>query len=68
VDIAEVAVNQCGSTPERRVAFVDINGECFIALINTYGATRRCEKIGYYQYNSSFYAFFSRCNDIQHPF
>ncbi|KAI6192323.1 Intraflagellar transport protein 80-like protein [Aphelenchoides bicaudatus] len=46
VDVTEVAVNQCGSSSERRVAFVDINGECFVGLINTYGAMRRCEKIG----------------------
>lgn len=41
-----MAINQCGGSAERRLAFVDINGECFVALINTYGATRRCEKIG----------------------
>ncbi|KAI6204717.1 Intraflagellar transport protein 80-like protein [Aphelenchoides besseyi] len=46
VDIFEVAINQCGPVSERRVAFVDVNGECFIGLINTYGAIRRCEKIG----------------------
>ncbi|KAI6172849.1 Intraflagellar transport protein 80-like protein [Aphelenchoides besseyi] len=46
VDIVEVAINQCGPVSERRVAFVDVNGECFIGLINTYGAIRRCEKIG----------------------
>ncbi|KAI6222302.1 Intraflagellar transport protein 80-like protein [Aphelenchoides fujianensis] len=46
VDIVEVAINQCGPLAERRIAFVDINGECFIGLINTYGAMRRCEKIG----------------------
>jgi intraflagellar transport protein 80 len=45
-DVVELAINQCGPVADRRVAFVDANGECFIGLVNTYGAARRWEKIG----------------------
>jgi hypothetical protein len=28
------------------VAFTDTNGDCFVALVNSYGAARRTAKIG----------------------
>lgn len=39
-------MNQCGGMAERRVAFVDSNGDCFLALVNCYGASQRSVKIG----------------------
>ena len=44
--IVELCVNQCGSISDRRVAFVDSNGDCFLALVNCFGAAQRSIKIG----------------------
>lgn len=46
LEVVELALNQCGPLAERRLAFVDSNADCFLALINSYGALRRYEKIG----------------------
>uniref|UniRef100_A0A915EGG2 Intraflagellar transport protein 80 homolog n=1 Tax=Ditylenchus dipsaci TaxID=166011 RepID=A0A915EGG2_9BILA len=45
-DITEVAVNQFGLIADRRIAFVDANSECWLALVNSYGAAQRAEKLG----------------------
>ncbi|CAD5233469.1 unnamed protein product [Bursaphelenchus xylophilus] len=45
VEIVEVALNQCGPLSERRIAFVDVNSDCFLGKINSYGALRRYEKL-----------------------
>ncbi|KAI1722949.1 intraflagellar transport protein 80 like protein [Ditylenchus destructor] len=46
MDVIEVAINQCGPIAERRLAFVDTNGECWLAMVNSYGVAQRAEKIG----------------------
>lgn len=46
MDVVEVAINQCGPISERRLAFVDTNGECWLAMVNSYGVAQRAEKIG----------------------
>ena len=45
-NIVELCVNQCGGIVDRRIIFLDINGDCFIALVNRYGAPERIQKIG----------------------
>ncbi|KAF7629993.1 hypothetical protein Mgra_00009022 [Meloidogyne graminicola] len=45
-NIVEICVNQCGGIVDRRIVFLDINGDCFIALVNRYGAPERIQKIG----------------------
>uniref|UniRef100_A0A183BU10 WD_REPEATS_REGION domain-containing protein n=1 Tax=Globodera pallida TaxID=36090 RepID=A0A183BU10_GLOPA len=46
LDVTELCVNMCGSFAERRVAFVDLNGDCFLSLVNCYGSAQRTAKIG----------------------
>uniref|UniRef100_A0AC35FJS9 Intraflagellar transport protein 80 homolog n=1 Tax=Panagrolaimus sp. PS1159 TaxID=55785 RepID=A0AC35FJS9_9BILA len=46
IELSQIVLNQCGQTADRRIVFVDINGDCFISLINTYAAYQRIEKIG----------------------
>ncbi|KAL3116569.1 hypothetical protein niasHT_001053 [Heterodera trifolii] len=36
----------CGTFAERRVAFVDQKGDCFLALVSCYGSAQRTAKIG----------------------
>ncbi|KAL7072197.1 hypothetical protein ACQ4LE_008505 [Meloidogyne hapla] len=45
-NIVELCVNQCGGIVDRRIIFLDTNGDCFIALVNRYGAPERIQKIG----------------------
>uniref|UniRef100_A0A914H2A7 Uncharacterized protein n=1 Tax=Globodera rostochiensis TaxID=31243 RepID=A0A914H2A7_GLORO len=46
LDVTELCVNMCGSFAERRVAFVDLNGDCFLSLVNCYESAQRTAKIG----------------------
>uniref|UniRef100_A0A7E4VJE4 WD_REPEATS_REGION domain-containing protein n=1 Tax=Panagrellus redivivus TaxID=6233 RepID=A0A7E4VJE4_PANRE len=46
VDITNIVLNQCGPIADRRLVFIDVNGDAFVALINTYAAYQRIEKIG----------------------
>ncbi|CAD5229738.1 unnamed protein product [Bursaphelenchus okinawaensis] len=45
VEVVEVALNQVGTLAERRIAFVDVNSDCYLGKINSYGALRRYEKL-----------------------
>ncbi|KAF7629982.1 hypothetical protein Mgra_00009011 [Meloidogyne graminicola] len=47
-NIVEICVNQCGGIVDRRIVFLDINGDCFIALVNRYGAPERIQKLVLY--------------------
>lgn len=46
VDISQISLNQCGAISDRRIVFIDTNGDCYISLINAYAALQRIEKIG----------------------
>uniref|UniRef100_A0A915MED8 Intraflagellar transport protein 80 homolog n=1 Tax=Meloidogyne javanica TaxID=6303 RepID=A0A915MED8_MELJA len=50
-NIVELCVNQCGGIVDRRIIFLDMNGDCFIALVNRYGAPERIQKIGGWKIN-----------------
>jgi len=51
-EVVELAVSQCGPMADRRVAFVDSNAECFLALINSYEANRRLSRLGSVAYST----------------
>ncbi|KAH7708444.1 WD40 repeat [Aphelenchoides avenae] len=46
VDVVELALNQCGTLADRRVAFVDINSDCYLAVVNAYATLQKVEKLG----------------------
>uniref|UniRef100_A0A1I7VWG2 WD_REPEATS_REGION domain-containing protein n=1 Tax=Loa loa TaxID=7209 RepID=A0A1I7VWG2_LOALO len=45
-DIIEIAIDQCGSASERKLAFIDKCLDCFLAVVKTYGAFQKIAKIG----------------------
>ncbi|KAH7717435.1 WD40 repeat [Aphelenchoides avenae] len=46
VDVVELALNQCGTLTDRRVAYVDINSDCYLAVVNAYATLQKVEKLG----------------------
>ncbi|VDN07794.1 unnamed protein product [Thelazia callipaeda] len=45
-EITELAIDQCGSTNNRKLAFIDKSLDCYLALVKTYGISQKVAKIG----------------------
>lgn len=45
-DIIEIAIDQCGSANDRKLAFIDKCLDCFLVAIKTYGVYQKIAKIG----------------------
>ncbi|CAG9531173.1 unnamed protein product, partial [Cercopithifilaria johnstoni] len=45
-DIIEIAIDQCGSAIDRKLAFIDKCLDCFLVVVKTYGVYQKIAKIG----------------------
>ncbi|VDN53941.1 unnamed protein product [Dracunculus medinensis] len=45
-DIVEIAIDQCGSADERKLAFIDTSCDCYIISVRSYSAKNRIAKLG----------------------
>ncbi|TKR81001.1 hypothetical protein L596_014953 [Steinernema carpocapsae] len=53
-EVVELRIDQCGPSMGRKIAFVDVNADLFIAIVNTFGESQRVLKIGALIHNIHF--------------
>ena len=46
VEVLEIALDQCGSATERKLAMVDKNRDLFLTSVRIFGAERKSTKMG----------------------